>query len=205
MQHVRKYAFDTEFSADGAVVRASTSRLTPEAVEAERLAAYERGKMDALVQAEHKTAAAIEALATAAKAILSRLDGESRALRDDAATLALAAARKIAGAALAQFGVDNTTAAIESAMDMLRHQPRLLIKLPSDAAEQLKPRIEAIAAAHGYQGAILVRPEPSLQGGAVSIDWSDGVIVHDPVALSERLDALVQGALATPTLHHDEV
>lgn len=198
MSTVRKYAFDTEFAADGAVVRASTTRLSPEAVEAERKAAYERGKQDVMALAERESAAALAQIAQATNAILSRLDNESNILRADAAQLAMAAARKIAGAALDQFGADRVASAIEATMDMLRHQPRLVVKLAPEAAEILKPRIEAMAEAHAYAGAILVRAEPNLRGGAVAIDWSDGVIALDPDDIARRAEEIVSSALAAP-------
>src|SRR5262245_34504632 len=132
MATVRKYGFETEFAPDGAIVRDAPKRLTPEEIAAECAAAYERGKNDALAQAERHAAAALEALADAASAVLTRLDAESRAMREEAARVAMAASRKIAGAALDAFGAERAAAAVESAMDALRHQPRLVVKLPPD-------------------------------------------------------------------------
>ncbi len=201
MGEVRKYAFDTEFAADGAVVRASKSRLSPEAVEAERTAAYERGKQDALVRAEQQVAAALEAIADVASTILARLEAESRALREDGAALAIASARKIAGAALDAFGEARALSVIEATMELLRHQPRLVLKLAPEAVESLKPRIEAMCESHAYAGAILVRAEPGLSAGAVVIDWSDGAIASDPEDIARRIDAHIETALAAPETH----
>lgn len=199
MAQIRKYAFDKEFAPDGQVLRDAARRLTPEEAEAERRSAYERGKQDSLAQAEHRIAAALEALAAAAQNAVSRLDAESWQLRDEAARLALSASRKVAGAALDRFGQERAAAAIEQTMEMLRHQPRLLVRLPPDAAEALRPHIEEIGARHAYAGAVLVRAEPGLTAGAVSIDWSDGMIDLDPKELQERIDALIETALAAPT------
>ncbi|MCP6768728.1 hypothetical protein NL529_28195, partial [Klebsiella pneumoniae] len=91
---------------------------------------------------------ALQALASAAAAILNRLDAESRAMRGEAARVAMAAARKIAGDALDGFGADRAAHAVESAMDALRHQPRLLVKLAPDAADQLRERIESLCETH---------------------------------------------------------
>ena len=81
------------------------------------------------MRAERETAAALQAIADAASAILTRLDAESRAMREEAARIAMIAARKMAGAALDAHGAERAAAAIEAAMDTLRHQPRLLVKL----------------------------------------------------------------------------
>ena len=199
MTQIRKYAFDTEFSPDGAIVKAAPKHLTPDEIEAVSAAAYERGKQDAVAQAERQTAAALQALADAASAVLHRLDAESQAMRAEAANVAFAASRKIAGAALDAFGDERAAGAIEAAMDALRHQPRLLVKLSPEACEALKPRIDEMCETHAYAGAVLVRPQPGLRSGEVTIDWSDGVIHLSPDDAAERIQTLIDAALASQT------
>jgi flagellar assembly protein FliH len=197
MSGMRKFAFDTEFAPDGAILSDTPKRLSPEEIAAECAAAYERGKQDALAQAERQAAAALEALAGAASAVLTRLNAESRAIREDAARVAIAAARKIAGAALDGFAAERVTAAIESAMDALRHQPRLLVMLAPEAVEQIKPRIAEMCEAHAYAGAVLVRGEAGLRKGEVVIDWSDAIVSSSPQETEQRINALVEAALAS--------
>src|SRR6185312_9709539 len=197
MTQLRKFAFETEFTPDGAILRDGAKKITPEEIEAQSQQAYQNGKHDAVAQAEREAAAALQALADASSAILTRLDAESRAMRDEAARLALIAARKIAGAALDGFGAERAAAAIEAAMDSLRHQPRLVVKLSPEAAETLRPRIAAMCETHAYAGAILVRPEPGMGAGEVSIDWSDGVVTLNPNEAIERINTLLEAALAT--------
>lgn len=196
MTQARKYAFDTEFAPDGAILRDAARRITPEEVEAARQEGYERGKNDAMAQAERRTAAALEAIANAASAVLTRLDAESHALRAEAANLALVAARKIADAALDAFGVERAAHAVEAAMDALRHQPRLVVRLPPAEAEQLKPRIAEMCETHAYVSAVLVRAEPNLHAGEVVLDWSDGVISLNPDDTMKHIAELIESALA---------
>ncbi len=198
MAQLKKYAFDTEFAPDGAIVREARGRLTPEQIEAARADAYEHGRQDSVAQAERQAAAALEALSNAAAAILTRLDGESRAMRQEAAHIALVAARKIAGEALDAFGIERAAAAIEAAMDTLRHHPRLIVKLSPDAAQSLQPRIAAMSETHAYAGAILVRAEPGMDAGEICIDWSDGIIAISPEDAAERIRGLIETALAKP-------
>ena len=195
MTQLRKFAFDTEFAPDGAIVHDAARKQTAEELEAQSAQAYQRGKHDAVAQAEREVAVALQALADASSAILTRLDAESRAMREEAARVALVAARKIAGEALDAFGVERAAAAIEAAMDGLRHQPRLVVKLSPEAAEALRPRIAAMCETHAYAGAILVRPEPSMGAGEVSIDWSDGVVTLNPDEAIQRINTLLEAAL----------
>lgn len=196
----RRYAFDTEFAPDGGVLRENPllpKRMTPEEIAAERTSSYEKGKMDALVDAERETAAALRDIAAAASAILTRLDSESRAMREDAARIASVAARKIAGASLDAFGPERAATAIEAAMDTLRHHPRLVVKLSPEAAETLRPRIEEMCKTHAYAGAVLVRTEAGLGKGAVIVDWSDGMVSTNPDDIAGRIDNLIQVALVS--------
>lgn len=198
MTTIRKFAFETEFSPDGAVLREAPKKFTAEEVAAECAKAYERGAQDSVARSEREAAAALQMLADAASALLSHLDAESRAMRTEAARIALAAARKIADAALESYGVERAASAVEAAMDMLRHQPRLVVKLSPDAAAELGPRIQAMSDAHAYAGAVLVRPQPGLGAGEVAIDWSDGVITLNNQDGARRIDELIEAALAAP-------
>jgi len=202
MSNVRKYAFETEFAPDGEIVREAPKRITPEEVVAASSEGYERGKSDAVAQAEERIAAAIEALADAASGVLTRLDVESQAMCTEAARVALAAAQKIAGAALDAFGLERAQQAVEAAMDTLRHQPRLVVKLPPELAEQLKPRITEMCETHAYASAVLVRAEPGLKRGEVVIDWSDGLIAMDPADAAKRIEELIDAALSAPNEAH---
>ncbi len=206
VSQIRKYAFDTEFAADGAILNDPTEgvkRFTPEEVEAARTAGYEAGKKDALAAAERDVAAALRQIGAAAEATLSRLNNETHAMREEAARIAMSAARKISGAALEAFGADRAAGAIEAVMDMLRHQPRLVVRLSPHAAETLRSRIEEMAATHAYAGAILVRAEPNMKAGQVSIDWSDGMITIDPDEAADRIQALIEQALVSAETAQD--
>jgi hypothetical protein len=52
---------------------------------------------------------------------------------------------------------------------------------------------------HAYAGAVLVRPQPGLRSGEVTIDWSDGVIHLNPDDAAERIQTLIDAALASQT------
>lgn len=202
MANIRKYSFETEFTPEGEIMREPPKRITPEEVQTASTDGYERGKNDATAQAERRTAAALEAIADATSAVLTRLNAESHAMRVEAARVALAAAQKIAGAALDAYGIERAAQAVEAAMDALRHQPRLVVKLPPDMAEELKPRITEMCETHAYASAVLVRAEPGLKTGEVVIDWSDGVIAMDPADATRRIEDLIDAALAAPHEAH---
>ncbi|HRE45060.1 MAG TPA: FliH/SctL family protein, partial [Terricaulis sp.] len=92
-------------------------------------------------------------------------------------------------------------AAIEAAMDSLRHQPRLLVKVAPEAIDAVRAHIEDMCAEHAYVGAVLLRAQAGLRKGEVVIDWSDGVVSSSPQETEARISALVEAALAAPETH----
>jgi flagellar assembly protein FliH len=197
MSQPRKFEFRTEFAADGSVARAAPKALSNAEIDAKCALAYENGKADALAEAERRAAAALESIGASSTALMDTLHAEITIVRAEAAQVALAAARKIAGRALDAYGAEYAAAAVETAMEALRHHPRLLVKLSPATAEALAPRIEKLRAAHLYEGAILVRGDPALESGDISIDWSDGLIHLDAKSVTERISALIDAALTS--------
>ncbi|MBL8551392.1 MAG: hypothetical protein JNJ73_15515 [Hyphomonadaceae bacterium] len=200
MNNPRKYLFETEFAADGTVLRDPArnefKRFEAKEVDALRATAYDKGKADALVEAERASAAALEKLANDMKTELARLEATVQSLRVQGAEIALAAARKIAGEALDQFGEERAIAAVEAAMDALPAGPRLLVRIAPTLEATLRARLETAAKARAFEGALLVRPEPKLAKGDVEIEWSEGALVCERGDIEARVEALVAAALA---------
>ena len=200
MAEAQKYAFDTEFAPDGEILcdpHGAQTLFSAEDIEKARKSGFELGKQDALAQAERATTAAVQDLVQSARAILAAMDKESHAMRVEAARVAFAAARKIAGEALEGYGAERAASAIDAAMDALRHQPRLIVRLPTKDAETLSPRIEDLREGHAYEGAVLIRADDKMQRGEVVIDWSEGATSIDPQEISERIETLINAALAS--------
>jgi len=193
----RKFAFDTVFAPDGNVVRTVNNRshFSVDEVEVETAAAFERGKFEAGTSAEAHAARAAEALAQQAAAINARLNEERAAMRAEAAALALAIARQVAGAALKAYGDERIVAAVEEAMELLRAGPRLLIRVPTDSYNTLRARLETAAQQNAYEGALVVREDAGLAAGDVTIDWAEGAIALDAEALYARIEEIIGRAL----------
>ena len=95
-----KFDFDTEFDQDGQILREGESYkrfFTQDDVDAARMWGVEEGRE----MEEGRCAQSLQAIASQMQLILARLSHESDALRQEAAGLAMAAARKIAGEGLA--------------------------------------------------------------------------------------------------------
>jgi flagellar assembly protein FliH len=206
LTNARKFMFETEFAADGTVLRDPTRnefrRYEAKEVEALRAGAYEQGKTDALVEAERASGAALDKLAADMKAHLARLEATVQALRVQSAQIALAAARKIAGEALDQFGEARVIAAIEAAMDALPEGPRLNVRVAPGLEATLRERLEGAAKARGFEGAIVVRADARIAKGDVEIEWTEGALACERRDIEARVEALVAAALAASAEEH---
>ncbi|MES1202564.1 MAG: hypothetical protein ABUS57_14070 [Pseudomonadota bacterium] len=191
---VRKFSFETVFDADGAIVRDGAgfkSQFSKDELEAARAEALEEGRNTS----EREAAQALSLLSKSMRALLDRYELEQRMLREEAVAVALAAARKAAGIALESFGEERVIVALEAAMETLRGSPRLVVRLAPAMIAGMKSRLEEAARMSGFEGAMLVRAEPSVEIGDVTLEWPDGAIAHDRAAAFARIDEVVQRAL----------
>ncbi len=201
----RKFSFDTVFDAGGDIASAPPPArkklFHPEEVEQIRAAAYAEGEYSAVVRAEQEAAQALTVLAQAAQVALSSLAAVAHEHRSQSAHLALAAARKIAGAALEQFPEAPVTAALEAMGREIEAEPRLLARVAPHLQDRLQAALETTAAAMGFSGQITARGDADLPLGAFILDWGDGRCGFDPVAAAERVSQAVDAALAAEGLH----
>lgn len=197
MSAARRYAFDTVFDADGAVLAEGVRahNFTFDQVEAERAAAYEAGRNEETARAQAEMARALSDIAATAADLTQRLAADRRTMLTDAARLALAAARKAAGAALSAFGEERIAAALEEAFDTFVGAPRVVVRV-APGLQGVRERLEEAAREHGFDGALVVRADPGVAAGDVTVDWGEGSIAHNSEEALRRIEDMVQQALA---------
>jgi flagellar assembly protein FliH len=201
---VRKFDFGTVFSADGEVLRdGETVRrvLTREEVEQATAAAFEEGQSSVVAQAAQQQAEAVRAIASQMQLILARLQEESDALRRDAATTALVAAKKIAGAAIERHAAGSVTEFAQSVMADLRSAPVFRVRCADAIAGEVSTALEQTASEAGFEGAIDVRADAEMNGADCRLEWGSGEIERSREDIEDRIDALVAEWLAAP--HED--
>ena len=200
----RKFTFETVFDHAGDVSyappRPKTS-FTAEEVEAVRAAAYAEGEQSAVARAEAEAARALVGIRDAARDALGALAAAAHEHRVGAADLALAAARKIADAALDNFPEAPAHAALVALTRELEQQPRLIVRAEPELAARLQKSLGEVADAIGFSGQILAKPDHTLPTAAFVFDWGDGKASFDPVASGARVGAAIEAALAAEGLH----
>jgi flagellar assembly protein FliH len=198
----RPFAFDTVFDGDHVVAPARPKRrYTPEEVEAARAEAYAEGQASAVARAEAEAAQALREVAEAARAALSTLAAIAHEHRSGSAQLAMAAARKIADAALDRFPAAAAEAALDALSREVEAAPRLMVFAAPADAPRLERALGEAAARAGFAGQIVLKPEPGRARAAFLFDWGEGRAAFDPEQAAGRVAAALDAALAAEGLH----
>ena len=210
---------ETEFAADGRVLREGTSwrlTFTREEMQAECEKAYAKGRDDAMAQAAQTAAAHLQTLAENSAAILQTLNEESRTCRAQAMELVLVAARKIAGTALERYPEERLHECISALLPDLRGQARLVVKCSAAILPEQIKALQQMAEDQGFDGALVIRQSEDTAPGDVTLEWAQGEICVDTSRIADKVEDAVrhwlaatdareaQGDLFTPPHHPDE-
>jgi flagellar assembly protein FliH len=197
-----KFTFDTEFrgasdvASDAARARQKKT-LTIEEIETLRASAQAEGTQAASVRAAENIERTADALVMALRAALDRSHDEIENLRAEAAALALAAAKKIAPAALAALPAGDVENALREAMHQAIGEPRITLRAAPDVIAALEGKIEAIAHEEGYDGRVILAADPAITGADCRIEWRGGGSERSEAAIEAALDALIARRFST--------
>jgi len=191
-----KFTFDTEF-AGGEDRRAPTAQarqkqtLTLEELENLKTLARHEGESSAQIRATEALERSLAAMTISVRAALDTSHAEIEALRDEAAKLALAMARKIAPAALAALPAGDVEIALRQAMHQAIAEPRITLRAAPQVIEVLEPRLTDIAHEEGYDGRVLFTADPAMTGADCRIEWRGGGAERSEQTIEEALSALI--------------
>ena len=201
----RPFSFDTEFDGAGTVVRPSTFRPTKRAYmpsEVEALVAQARfeAREAALAEAASIEAMGVAAIGQAMAQAIPALTQVAQTHREQAAGLALAAARVIAAAAFERLPTGPLQSALETLGQEIDSSPRLVVRA-SGLEPGVQEKIQAICTDAGFTGVIAFREDPSLPLAAFQLEWADGRADFDPAAAADRIATALTSALASEAGH----
>ena len=196
MNTANKFTFDTEFKGQSDVVsdaaRARQKKtMTAEEIDALKAESEALGSQTAQVKAAESIERTISALTLSLRAALDRSRAEIEALRSDAALLALAAAKKIAPAALAALPAGDVENALREAMHQAIGEPRITLRAAPEVIAALEGKVNAIAHEEGYDGRVMLAADPLIAGADCRIEWRGGGSERSEAAIEAALDALI--------------
>jgi flagellar assembly protein FliH len=192
----QKFTFDTDFAgsedrpAPSARARQKQTLTIEELENLKSLARYE-GANSAEVRAAEALERGIAALTISVRAALDTSHAEIEVVRDEAARLALAMAKKIAPAALAALPAGDVEIALRQAMHQAITEPRITLRAAPAVIAALEPRLTDIAHEEGYEGRVLFAADPSMTGADCRIEWRGGGAERSEQTIEEALSALI--------------
>ena len=209
MSGATKFTFDTVFHADADMVSdASHGRRRRTLTEAEIERLCDEARADGVRAGE---AGALEAIAAganeaaiAALKVLSQLANERQTLRDEAARLAFALARKLAQAALARFPHDDVEAALRDAMHQALGEPRIVLKAAPDVVEAIAAKVSEIAHEEAFDGRVQVSADPALSRADCRIEWRGGGAERAQIVIEKALEDLIDRTFKAAAIAPDE-
>lgn len=199
------FVFDTEFDDHGGVVRASSFRPAKRAwsaaeVEAEVAQARAEARQQALAEVESIQTMALSAIGQALSVAAPALAQVAQTHREQAADLALAAARLVAASALERYPAGPLQAALEALGQEIDAAPRLVIRT-GDLNPDSQARLQALCADAGFSGLVAFREEPGMAPAAFMLEWADGRAAFDPDEAFARMGEALTAALAAEAGH----
>ena len=195
MNKAVKFTFDTHFdgSTPGETKNDARSRKTYSADEIELMKreASEEGRRDGNVRATQAVAASMGQVAAAVLAAIEAMDEEIETIRTEAAMLAVAAAKKLARAALAAVPEPEITEALRAALHQAIGEPRIVVKTAPHLAQAIEQRAAEIAVQEGYEGRMHFVADGDLFDADCRIEWRGGGIERAQATIEAALDDLV--------------
>ena len=139
MTSARKFTFDEEFGTEGAGRSRSRAQEQSRLQEAEQ-EGFVRGQIEGRREAEQEAAmrlaVSVEKLAATAASVLARLDQETLRFEREAATLALAFARKLAGDAALRAPLAALESAAADCFRQLVGVPHIVVRMEQGMIDQ---------------------------------------------------------------------
>ncbi len=193
---MRRFDFDEDFGSDRRGTPGFRRAADIEKLRVATEEAYGRGVIDGRREAEQEAsmrlAKAMESVAGAAMALLSRLDEDTRRFEREAADLAILFARKLAGGLVARQPLEPLEDAAAECFRELVGVPHVAVRLPREHVDTAKDMLDRLAAERGYSGRLVVLGEDGMREGDFRLEWADGGLVRDIGAI----ETLIGEALA---------
>lgn len=185
MATATKFMFGTDFREGG-------RRAAGEAdITAARAEGFRDGEIQGRQQGEAQLVALAGQIARAADRLLAQDDARAVAVEEQAAQVALAAARALAGAALAEKPMAEIEAAVRECLVHARLAAHLVVRVHESAVEAVEGLLKRLAQHSGYAGRLIVLGEPDIAAGDGRIEWADGGVAIDRQLLSQQVEHAV--------------
>ena len=175
--------------------------FSEEELAAARAAAYADGEAagrHATMQSlEHRLVRAAEAIAASLPQVLQDRERAAEAFSHEAARIAHALVRRLLPDLTQRYGLGEIEAVVRESLAKAIDRPQILVRVNAELIDQLKPRLDAIAADLGYQGRLVPLGDAGLGDGDVRCDWGEGGAERLTHRAWEELSAVLARVVGT--------
>ncbi len=193
MSGASKYTFDVEFRPEGDLISNAARARQKKAYSTDEIdqlsaRAREQGMKAGQVRAAEAMATEAAKLAALVREMLERSRQATDEVRQEASMLALAAARKLAAAAIDQLPAADVEMTLRTALHQAIGEPRIVLNASQRVVDALKPQLEEIALEEGFEGRVAIVSDASMATADCRIDWRSGG--------AERSEGAIEAAIA---------
>ena len=197
-----KYMFDMDFSApDRMRERPATPAEIAQKIAAAESRAYrdgfDAGQREAQAESDRRSALALEEIKIAMQGIAARFSGIETRMETEAVDVAVAVARKLCSALIADEPLGEVTGLVAECFSHLVATPHLVVRVNESLYEVAREKIERLAKPSGFQGRLVILAEPEVATGDCRIEWADGGVVLERAAIEAKIDELVGRYMAS--------
>lgn len=189
-----RFNFEVEFTPSGDVLKGPDRKFFSRE-EADQIAAKARSEGEK--RAEAKGFAAVDKVAAQLSPVQAQLAAAATTLRQEAAELAMIAARKIAGAALDRNGEEAAAAAIANAVRQLKGNPVVIVSVAPDSIPQIERRLEQLRR-HGIGATLQFVGDPKAKSGDWHVSWGEGATGFSRDAVAAAIENALKARLDDP-------
>jgi flagellar assembly protein FliH len=186
MSTATKFLFSTDFREGG---RRAAGEADLAAAKAE---AFRAGQEQGRREAEGQLNGLAAQLTRTAERLFAQEAARTAKIEAQAVDVAIAAAKALAGAALAERPLEALESAVRECFAHARLAPHLIVRVNEAAVEAAESLTKRLAQENGFAGRLLVLGEPDIAPADARIEWADGGFAID----SERLGRLLEQAVA---------
>lgn len=193
-----RFDFEVEFTPSGDVLKGPDRKFFSRE-ETDQLTAKARseGETRARQAVEAKGFAAVDKVAAHLSPVQAQLAAAATTLRQEAAELAMIAARKIAGAALDRNGEETAAAAIASAIQQLKGSPVVVVSVAPESIPQIERRLEQLRR-HGIGATLQFVGDANAKPGDWRVSWGEGATGFSRDAVAAAIENALKARLDDP-------
>jgi flagellar assembly protein FliH len=190
-----KFLFENDFAPGGEkkplVTLDDHAAKIKEAEAAAYARGFQQGMSEARAEAEKRSGAIVERIATAMTALDQKLEAVEAKFETEAVEVAVAVAKKLAPQLMSQEPLAEIAALATGCFRNLIKCPHVVVRVNDTLHEAARARLDEIVRRCTPDTRLVILAEPEIAIGDCRIEWADGGIDRDSAAIEAAIDEAV--------------